>query len=547
MNADIRTLAVVIAVIYFLQAIALTLQYMVNKTYCGIGWWASGCIATATGFVLLLFRDFISVENISIMSANIMLLSGQIFFYIGTSRFLDKKENRLIIILIFLIFITSTFYVVYINKNDSLRPLILYASAAVFLFLTACRLLTAGIHSIKSSANFVSATFFLHGIFLIIRIVFALTVSEITGVFIPELIQVAAFMVPLISSTLCTFGFIIMVSQRLNAESIDDKDKFELIFEASPDAAIINQLDDGVVININGGFTLLTGYSREDIIGKSGRDLNLWVNSGDRLKALDELTVKGFFKNYETVLRMRDGRIIDVIMSAKIITLKNVEHILMVIHDVTERKKTEDKIRSLLEEKELILKEIHHRIKNNMNTVNSLLMLQAEALTEPAAVSALKDAGSRVQSMMILYDKLYKSDDFQIMPVINYLSPLVDEVVMNFPKSRIIRIEKTIDDFNLDVKTLQSIGIIFNELLTNIMKYAFEDRNDGVISVSALLTGNTASFIIADNGRGLPESVNFENSTGFGLMLIDILSKQLGGVMRIERNSGTKFVLEFEL
>jgi len=79
------------------------------------------------------------------------------------------------------------------------------------------------------------------------------------------------------------------------------------------------------------------------------------------------------------------------------------------------------------------------------------------------------------------------------------------------------------------------------------MKYAFEGRSDGVITVSAQLKGNTASFIIADNGRGLPESIGFENSTGFGLMLIDMLSKQLGGVMRIERNNGTKFVLEFEV
>jgi PAS domain S-box-containing protein len=217
-----------------------------------------------------------------------------------------------------------------------------------------------------------------------------------------------------------------------------------------------------------------------------------------------------------------------------------------VIKDITARKQAEEKIKSLLAEKELILKEVHHRIKNNMNTINSLLNLQAGSVRDPAAVTALEDAGRRVRSMMLLYDKLYRSDYFSEMSTAQYLPPLIDEILVNFPNCRTVSVEKEIEDFVLDVKKLQSIGIIVNELLTNVMKYAFIGKSGGLIRVSSYLKNGQVSIIIEDNGNGMPESVDFEHSTGFGLMLVGVLSKQLRGNLRIERGNGTKIILEFE-
>ncbi len=214
--------------------------------------------------------------------------------------------------------------------------------------------------------------------------------------------------------------------------------------------------------------------------------------------------------------------------------------------DITDRKQAEEKINKLLSEKELILKEVHHRIKNNMSTIISLLTLQTRTLKDPIAVSSLNDAGSRIKSMMVLYDKLYLAQNFNEMPASNYLFPLVDEIVMNFPNSGSVRIEKDIDEFILDSKRLSTIGIIVNELLTNIMKYAFVDKIDGVITVSASLKGNLVCITIQDNGIGMPESINSESQSGFGMMLVNILVKQLKGTWRIERDNGSRVVLEFE-
>jgi len=198
-------------------------------------------------------------------------------------------------------------------------------------------------------------------------------------------------------------------------------------------------------------------------------------------------------------------------------------------------------------EKELILKEAHHRIKNNMSTVSSIIWLQLETLKEPSAIAALNDARSRVQSMMVLYDKLYRSDNFKELSFKEYISQLVDEIIANFPNKGKVKIEKNIDDFMVDAITLSNIGIIINETLTNIMKYAFAGRDTGLIKVSAAALNNHIKISIADNGIGIAESFDIAKSGGFGLELLDMMTQALRGTMKIERNNGTKFILEFDL
>lgn len=213
--------------------------------------------------------------------------------------------------------------------------------------------------------------------------------------------------------------------------------------------------------------------------------------------------------------------------------------------DIDEQKKARDEIKNLLAEKELLLKEVHHRIKNNMNTVSSLLSLQAEVMKEPAALRALQDAANRIKSMSRLNEQLYQSVGFSALPVNQYLSPLIDEIIANFPNGQRVKVDKDLQDFMLDAKRLQALGMIINELLTNIMKYAFSGKECGQIAVSAQSTDGQITISVQDNGIGIPESIAFGNSQGFGLELVQTLSGQLEGTVRIERKNGTRFVLEF--
>lgn len=213
--------------------------------------------------------------------------------------------------------------------------------------------------------------------------------------------------------------------------------------------------------------------------------------------------------------------------------------------DIDDQKRAGDRIRTLLAEKELLLKEVHHRIKNNMNTISSLLSMQSAAMKEPSALVALQDAVNRIQSMSLLYDKLYRSTDFTELSVNEYMSALIDRVVAHFPTRQNIETVKDLQDFTLDVNRLQPLAIMINELLTNIMKYAFNGKQDGQINVSAKLLDKRVTIIVQDDGIGIPESVSFENSTGFGLQLVDALARQLDGTVGLERGNGTKITLEF--
>ncbi len=215
------------------------------------------------------------------------------------------------------------------------------------------------------------------------------------------------------------------------------------------------------------------------------------------------------------------------------------------IWKVTERKKAEEEVKKLLGEKELILKEVHHRIKNNMNTIYSLLNLQAGMLVGTAASEALEDAGRRVQSMMLLYSKLYQSADVTSLSLRHFIPDLTNQILSNFPNRQLVKLEIDIDDICLEAKQLQPVGILINELITNSMKYAFVGRDDGLISIKAFQNGSGINIVIADNGVGMPESVSFESSPGFGLILVSGLAGQLGGNLHLDRSGGTRIVLEF--
>ncbi|HOT44305.1 MAG TPA: sensor histidine kinase [Spirochaetota bacterium] len=244
---------------------------------------------------------------------------------------------------------------------------------------------------------------------------------------------------------------------------------------------------------------------------------------------------------------MKDRSIVIGEYSAFIITIAGEKHIMVTIVDITERKCAEERIRALLAEKELLLREVNHRLKNNMNTMISLLSLQAGTLNEQATINALLKARGRIQSMSVLYDTLYQTENVGEMSIEHYLTPLVERIVPLFPISTAVTIDMRIENFPVKVKTLLPLGIIANELVTNAMKYAFTGREKGTITVSALKEGSHAAMVIEDDGIGIPETVNPEQPTGFGLKLVGILVKQIGGAIMTGRPGGARFMITFPL
>lgn len=327
----------------------------------------------------------------------------------------------------------------------------------------------------------------------------------------------------------------------------ESEEKFSQAFESGSNLMIISNAETGRFIDVNNMFLQEMEYTKEEVIGKTSKELHVYQDYNQRNLLQNIIAQDGFAKNIEINLMTKTGKVLYGLFSVSTVKIGEENCWIITMTDISDRKIAEEKIKTLLAEKELILKEVHHRIKNNMSTVTSILSLHASTLEDPKAIEALEDAGNRVQSMMALYTKLYQSVDFNTLSLSLYLPYLVDEIIENFPNAKCISVEKNIEDIVLDVKRLQPLGIIINELLTNSMKYAFPDMKSGKIMVSATLKENHVTIIIADNGVGMSDSITFENSNGFGLMLVNGLIAQIKGTMRIEHSNGTQSIIEFNL
>jgi PAS domain S-box-containing protein len=307
---------------------------------------------------------------------------------------------------------------------------------------------------------------------------------------------------------------------------------------------------DGVYLSCNKMFERFFGAAESDIAGKTDYDF-VDRELADFFRDHDRAAMEAGMptSNEEWITFADDGH--SVLLETIKMPMYDDRGVLIGVlgigRDITERRQAEENVNNLLKEKELLLKEVHQRIKNNMNTIKGLLTLQLTAEENPSAAASLRDAESRVQSMIMLYDRLYCTENFRELSVKDYLQSLADEIVRSFPNRGIVRIQTEIDDFVLNIQTLSPLGIIVNELLTNMMKYAFAGRESGLITISASKIDNHANIVIKDNGVGIPESINFEKPKGFGLELVGMLTEQIGGSIKIDRDEGTKFVLDFNV
>ncbi len=213
--------------------------------------------------------------------------------------------------------------------------------------------------------------------------------------------------------------------------------------------------------------------------------------------------------------------------------------VLMVARDVTERIESEQRVASLLREQELLLRETHHRIKNNMSTIGSLLNLQSSRIDTPECSEVLRDAAGRVQSMMVLYDRLYRSELRRRLSLREYLPPLVEEIVELFRDLKQVRTELDLPEVELSPKVLSPLGIILNELITNSIKHAFIDVEDPVIRISVTADEAEITVVYVDNGDAEARSMDVEQRESFGMQLIQVLVEQILGEVTVRRDRGS--------
>jgi PAS domain S-box-containing protein len=225
----------------------------------------------------------------------------------------------------------------------------------------------------------------------------------------------------------------------------------------------------------------------------------------------------------------------------------NWRHHLWQYEDITERKENEEQIRRSLTEKEVLLKEIHHRVKNNLQIISSLMNLQSAQIRDDQMAQMFRDSDNRVRAMALVHERLYQSADLARIDFAGYVQDITNHLLRSYQTNlRNVRLKVDVDPISFNIDTAIPCALIIHELVSNALKYAFPDGRQGEIRVRLQQDAeDDLSLVISDNGVGFPMNVSFESSGSLGLTLVRSLTEQLKGKIRYGGQNGTEFHIRF--
>ena len=272
----------------------------------------------------------------------------------------------------------------------------------------------------------------------------------------------------------------------------------------------------------------------------------------DRATAVNRSCIEGPMDTLGIEFRMRakDGSWRWIYSRGKVIARDESGRALRMVGthmDITERKRIEEALKKSLEEKEILLREVHHRVKNNLSIISSLLSLQSSMIRTPEqALTAFRNSRERIQAMSLVHEELYRSRDYTRVDMGEYVGRLLGQLDFAYGQDTNIDLIRQIENVELDVSTSIPCGLILNELITNAYKYAFPEGRRGTIQISLrLVQEGFAELEVTDDGVGIPAGMDLENSDSLGLTLVRLLVEQLGGTLRVSSDAGTSFSIRF--
>lgn len=316
----------------------------------------------------------------------------------------------------------------------------------------------------------------------------------------------------------------------------ESEEKYRQIFENANDAIYLFELDErglpGRILEVNEVACRRLGYTREEYLSMDPAALDAPETDVDIPESMDHLRGRGH-EQIELVHLARDGTRIPVEVSSHLFTVNGKTRHLSIVRDIRERKQAEQRMRDSLREKEVLLKEIHHRVKNNLQLVSSLISLESRDIGERAAV----DLQARVRALALVHEVLYSVEDLSTSRFDEYLTTLVGELQLIYDTGS-MRLELALEPRMLPIDTAITLGLLVNEVVSNAFKHAHPDGKAGLLQIE--LSGDSGTLVrVADDGVGLPETARAGES--IGLLLIDELSSQLNATVEVSREGGTTY------
>ena len=337
--------------------------------------------------------------------------------------------------------------------------------------------------------------------------------------------------------------------RRIEEELRESEERFRTIFESSPvGAALVNS--KGKFTRISNSFQNMLGYNEDEFRGKSFRDITFEEDLNIGMEQFRE-TVGGkrnFFQVEKRYCR-KDGEIIWGHTSVSTVRDSNgkFQYNITIIENITEPKRAEERIKAALKEKDILLKEIHHRVKNNLQIITSLLNLQSGYIQDEKTLEMLRESQDRIRSMAFIHEKLYRSGDLAQIHFDEYIRELTSHLVRSYGiDPEVIELKIQAQQILLDIDMAIPCGLIINELISNSLKHAFPDVMKGQICID-LHSVNHQGFqlTVSDNGMGFPRGLDFRNTQSLGLQLVNTLVEQLEGTIELDNDNGTTFEIRF--
>jgi len=310
---------------------------------------------------------------------------------------------------------------------------------------------------------------------------------------------------------------------------------------------------DGTFVAINNTALNFLGYTRHEVIQNlKFSDLITIESLATFQEAFSRLPEQSWIYDLEVQMVCKDGTLMPVILNARAIKDAAGQYVASrsTIFDITERKQAEDQIKASLQEKEVLLKEIHHRVKNNLQIVSGLLYLQSRYIEDEPTLQVLQENRSRIQSMALIHEKLYGSKNFDKIDFKDYIYSLLQHLFLSYGvNTDVIALRISIEPVGLDIDTAIYCGLIINELVLNTLKHAFPTGQPGEITVEFHTPEpNSFELIVSDNGVGFTEELDFQNQKSLGLRLVhSLVTKQLEGTIELDRSQGATFKMCWQI
>ncbi|HXX55336.1 MAG TPA: PAS domain S-box protein [Methanoregula sp.] len=335
------------------------------------------------------------------------------------------------------------------------------------------------------------------------------------------------------------------ITAKKKAESAlrESEERFRSIFESQMAGTILIDAATHAIVDANGKAVSLIGLKKDQIVGKVCHQFICPTEAGkcpvtDLGQTIDQS---------ERVLISGNGARIPIMKFVKRLDMGGKEYLIETFTDITELKKNEEQLKSSLAEKSVLLMEVHHRVKNNLQIISGLIRLQSRYIDNQQALEALRECENRVITMALVHESLYQSGNLANINARQHLTHLVNNLLMSEEQERQIRLEADIEDLQLELNAAIPCSLIINELVTNSMKYAFTGRQAGTIRIS--LHGEPGGMLrlgVGDDGIGMPEGMDPSMTKSLGLKLVTRLVRdQLKGTLAIQRENGTLFVIRF--